>query len=123
MFADDVVLIADSRVALQRACTAFTRWADDNEMQVGFKKCGAMWVGDGKPDDVAPLLLQGATVPEVSSYTYLGIAIDDQLRASTMTLHRTQQGSAALHALRPTLGNAHIPMAMRVMLVKSILIP
>ncbi|RKO97189.1 hypothetical protein CAUPRSCDRAFT_4224, partial [Caulochytrium protostelioides] len=123
MFADDVVLVADSRDALQRACTAFTRWADDNEMQVGIKKCGAMWIGGERPDGTAPLLLQGAAVPEVASYTYLRIALDDHLRPSTMTRYRAQRGNAALHALRPTLGNAHLPVAMRVMLIKSILLP
>ncbi|RKO96370.1 hypothetical protein CAUPRSCDRAFT_11939 [Caulochytrium protostelioides] len=45
MFADDVVLLAESRPELPRACDHFTRWVEALEMAVGIAKCGVMTIG------------------------------------------------------------------------------
>ncbi|RKO96957.1 hypothetical protein CXG81DRAFT_3338, partial [Caulochytrium protostelioides] len=124
MFADDVVLLAESRLDLQQACDHFTEWVVTNEMAVGISKCGVMTVGaTSTPMDVPPLLLQGQVVPEVAIYKYLGIQITDTLSVAAMVADRAAKGATAYHALRPTLQSSTIPAALRVQLVKSVLLP
>jgi hypothetical protein len=78
LFADDLQLLTPTALVLQAQCDIVTKWADDNCMVVGIRKCGI--IGNCGMD----IILQGQVVPLVKSYKYLGLphsSTDIQLTA------------------------------------------
>ncbi|OMJ08754.1 Retrovirus-related Pol polyprotein from type-1 retrotransposable element R2 [Smittium culicis] len=78
LFADDLVLLADSEVGIRENLLVVEKWASDNEMSFGISKCDALAVG-GSFEHPDILELQEQRVPIVKKYWYLGDLINDDL--------------------------------------------
>ena len=128
LFADDLVIMAPSRARLERMLQSLDGWAQRNEMEFGIAKCGVM--GVGFPRYQARLRrephrwqLGGEAIPVVESYTYLGLLLQADLDLNAMAAARADKGWSVLHTLRPVLSCSSIPLAMRLRMVKYILVP
>lgn len=100
------------------------RWADEWEMSVGAKKCGVMVFGDSTETlRSRSWTLQGQQVPVVESYTYLGIEIHHDMDLAKSAQAITTRTRKALFSLRPALTNSAIPVAVKVMILKSLVLP
>lgn len=127
LFADDLVIMAPTRSRLVRMLQQLDIWAERNEMSFGIAKCGVMGVGHHfmtrlhrEPDRWQ---LNGERVPIVDSYTYLGLLFNSNLDLKVMSADRASKGWKVFHALRPVLSSSRIPLAMRLHMLKYILVP
>jgi exonuclease III len=127
LFADDLVLISNSRSHLRQALQLIDAWAATNEMKFGAGKCGVMGFGDGALDQLAqdpvPFRLGGEEIKIVESYVYLGVPFTSPVDLAAMSLARAEKGRRALNPLRGVLACVSIPLTLRVRVVKAILVP
>lgn len=121
LFADDLVLVANSPADLQTSLDAVSTWATHNEMSFGLSKFGVIQFG---PIPFAPLrtfFLLGEPVPEVTQYTYLGVIftadLDLTLWVQTLISKITKIKFAASHVL----SNKDIPIHLRVLVVRALI--
>ena len=125
LFADDDVTVAEDPAHLQRALKALDKWAKQNAMIFGIRKCGIMTVRGRTQTATPPRIfrLGKSPVPNVAEYKYLGILISSDLSMTPHVERRANKGTLALNALRPVLGDWSVPLQIRRMLVTSILVP
>jgi hypothetical protein len=126
LFADDLVVFAESETKLQEALTALDKWANLWEMEFGVNKCG---VFVHAPDDSRLVLLpdaiqlSGQSVPVVEEYKYLGVQVDANCCLETAVDQRAVSARKALGSMRPFLSTTSIPMNIRLMMLKAALLP
>jgi exonuclease III len=123
MFADDVVLLAPDESKLRRLMHQVEVWADKWEMSIGAKKCGVMVCGESTNSLNSSWTLQGQEVPVVDSYTYLGIEIHNDLDLTKSAKAISVRVNKALMSLRPALVNSSIPVGVKVLMIKSLIMP
>lgn len=127
LFADDLVVMADTQENLIRVLTAIQRWGDKFEMRFGVKKCGIMGFGADAIEAVRDMadqwLLDGQIIPVVSEYTYLGVPIRSPIDLEAIVEDRAQKGRRCLQGIRPVLACVSIPLNIRIRLVKALLVP
>jgi len=128
LFADDLVLIAPTKEDVEEMLSKLTRWLDVNEMEVGISKCGIMAVGSLQ--DQASLSerpdrwqIAGKVVPVVTDYRYLGIVFRRELDVVDMMSERLVQARKVVLATSPFLKSASMPMIMRVLVLKAVVVP
>ncbi|OMJ16689.1 hypothetical protein AYI69_g7739 [Smittium culicis] len=119
LFADDLVLLADSEVGL-RENLLVVKWANDNEMSLGISKYGALVVG-GSFEHPDILELQGQTVLIVKEYWYLGVLINDELDLLKFCRHKFEKAEACYANIRRLLSSKSVPMASRVLFLRGVL--
>jgi hypothetical protein len=97
------------------------------EMKFGILKCGVMGVGGNAKRKVRHWenrwLLQGELLPVVTEYTYLGLLFTHDLQSEAMVQQRAAKGNAALDALTHVISNRNIPVYIRILMVKAIIVP
>ena len=126
LFADDLVVFAESEAKLQEALAALDKWANLWEMEFGVNKCG---VFVHAPDDSQLVLLpdaiqlSGQSVPVVNEYKYLGVQVDANCCLETAVDQRAVSARKALGSMRPFLSTTSIPMNIRLMMLKAALLP
>jgi exonuclease III len=127
LFADDLVLMSNTRTSLQAALELVQSWADTNEMKFGVGKCGIMGFGTGANErlqrDPTRFRLHGAPVPIMDSYTYLGVPFQSPIDLKAVADTRAEKGRKVLNTMRGVLGCSKIPISLRVKIVSAILIP
>ena len=90
LYADDLVVLANTSEELQRALSHIKAWSDAWRMQVndgaGKTECLLMSVASPRPANPAPLMLApGQPVHYVESYKYLGYIVRNDLRDDDAT--------------------------------------
>jgi len=127
MFADDVVLLAESGAELAAALARVSTWADTWGMEIGHRKCGVMVFSypqkGGQPHPAAVAaqeaaaeaqwVLQGEAVPFVREYKYLGVMIDHDMALDGNIAYRVKQATKALHRMRPFLCDRSVPLTIK----------
>ena len=127
LYADDIVLMADSVEKVQLQCDMLTKWCDRNEMRVNAAKCGIMvfnFTGDldlhGSDERVS---IQGSTIPKVNSYTYLGVEIDTNLSESTMIKKRIEVCKRTILDYQRFLSSTRVPLMAKTTCIRAIIQP
>lgn len=128
MLADDVVALAAGRRRMQRHADHIGVWCERWEMRVGLDKCGVMVVGPRSDELQArlhqrPILLSGQPVPVVDEYKYLGLLFRRDLDLGVMARGRLAKAEKVLGMLRPFLAVESVPLAVRVAVVKAVVLP
>lgn len=139
LFADDAVGLDEDIIGVQEFCDSVNTWCVQNEMKVGITKCGILEIpplvgGQGDMED--PILteahpardalrIMGELVPIVEEYEYLGLVLNRNIRQVEQQLakQRREKGWKCLMAMTPFLSGSSFPIAMRIQVVKSVLIP
>ena len=123
LFADDLVMMAESQEQLGTMVGRLERWCQRWEMKVNASKCGVMQIGvDSAADDLIVQIGEDR-VPVVKAYTYLGCHFTHDLDIEAMARHRAKIGSASLEELRPFIANGTIPIWVRRHVLTSIILP
>ena len=143
LFADDLVAIDSTRHGIERQAGMIASWCHDWGMKVGIKKCGIMCVGE-KEDQAAvreherlrvcPIRMARQVqekgrivrtvmeqVPVVDEYTYLGVLVRRDLDLKAMAKGRLKKAERALGSIQPFLATQAIPLMMRAMVLKTVL--
>lgn len=124
MFADDTVLLAETRQELVEKLGVIKAWTDENSMEVNPSKCGLMEITtDQSAPHLEPIPFSGESIPVVSEYTYLGVELNRKLDLSQSAMYRVRRGQETLATIRPTLASNRVPLAYKRMLVHNVLIP
>ncbi|KAI4293489.1 hypothetical protein PAPHI01_2763, partial [Pancytospora philotis] len=119
-FADDTLIFAKDAVDAQAKMDRVEGWMTANGMRINVKKCGVMVVG---PSTAVPLIYQGAVIPRVETYVYLGIELNESLDYKAMAQFRLQKGRSALGAMTNVLRNQEISLEFKRWLVSGVLVP
>ena len=84
-FADDIVLISDDPIKLQKLIDICEAWSEKNLMGFNTSKCDVM-IFNGPPGD-AKFTLSGKTLQVVESHKYLGITITSKYVTNLFRTH------------------------------------
>ncbi len=129
LFADDLVATTGSRKNLEHITRHLENWMTENDMRVGIHKCGAMRVGiHGGSQNALELeperwAIHGDNIPIIESYQYLGITFRADLDLHQMVADRLEKGRKLVAALHPFLRSMTVPMHMRMVVVRAVLLP
>jgi exonuclease III len=133
LFADDTTCLFDSPAQAGVGHKRLSDWATKWHMRVNANKCGCMIVVpmEGEEAELVLtaisdfethpeyLLVQGAAMPLVDKYTYLGVVTTDTLDLDAVIHDRVTKGSRALATLAPFLRNQSIPLFIRATVYKA----
>lgn len=120
MFADDVVVAAENHESLERKVKSIELWADRWKMTINPSKCGIM---STVREDDNKILLKNGEIPNVEEYTYLGIQLSKKMKIESIVKRGTDRGRGTLAQITPLLANRRTPLVVKVMIIKSILVP
>ena len=120
LVADDSLLVAKSVADLEVALKRAESWAQIHNLRFGLKKCGIMMIGPAiqteanvKTLERAKIMLQGAPIPVVTSYTYLGGVFQSDLSFEGVIADRCRKAQGSISTIMPVITNASVPLAMR----------
>ncbi len=128
MYADDLVIICDNEISLQRMIDRCAEIMQAIEMEANVAKCAIMdmklwddrqtnfefiWRGSGRDDPV----------PLKQEYKYLGGYFDNKLSWEKHVSNVTRKAYHAFSKLRPYLCNRIIPVNMRIQAFNSLITP
>lgn len=127
LFADDLVILADSASKLSQVLTIVQAWGTKYEMKFGVPKCGIMGFGSDAMENIRDnanlWVLDGQSIPVVMEYVYLGVPIRSPVNLDVIVSDRASKGSRCFQSIRPVLGCNSIPIGIRIRLLKALLIP
>ncbi|MCO5547140.1 hypothetical protein L7F22_000582 [Adiantum nelumboides] len=121
LFADDLVLLADSPESLQTSLDKVSEWAMTWSMKFGIDKC--MVTGDLLDLTMRIFLLGGEMVPVGETYKYLGIDVDSNFSIERIVKERADKGRKSLHACHHLLANRAVPIWSRLIAFKACMYP
>ena len=131
LYADDLVLIAESRENLQTLIAKVADWATKWEMQVNTDKCGIMTFPppstEGSDSTDVTYSISDRVIPNVKEYVYLGYRlasgtdVKDIHRA--MILDKSQVVGESIKKLRHFYINRAIPIYAKTLVLRTIIIP
>jgi len=129
LFADDLVLAAESKKQLWRVIAGLAQWADINRLPVNVAKCGIVVVCPKNKKrkelekelekEVQQRSIDGNPIPIVSRYTYLGVPLNGKMSCNVMAKSRLKKGRGALSVIRPLLLNEFIPICTKADVIYS----
>ena len=93
-------------------------------MSIGATKCGlTVFNGDLSEVRREEWKIQGQNIPVVDKYTYLGLEVRNDWDLSEIAAERAERARRALSALLPALSNSLIPLNVKAMMFKSLVVP
>ncbi|OMJ27037.1 LINE-1 retrotransposable element ORF2 protein [Smittium culicis] len=120
LFADDAVVLAESPAELQIALEKLSAWSNKWEMQINQEKCGVMGI-NGNTGMLFTVM--GKPINQVTEYKYLGVLFNDKWNNLSALKNNRENGRKAFHSMYYFLTKKDIPTAMRVSLIRTVLIP
>lgn len=132
MFADDIVVLADSPEGLRTQLEHIQLWAERWEMECGVSKCAAMLILPSDERHLNPVeilqsegswRLHNENLPLARQYRYLGFEFTDDLTTTAhMNLSRIK-ATRAFGSCQRFLTNKSIPIAIRALAYKATILP
>jgi hypothetical protein len=117
LFADDAVILAETKEQLAAEIERVYGWARTWEMQVNVDKCGIMVFPEEDTLAIDP------SIPMVKSYRYLGVQITEDLCPMKMAKGNVGKGIKTVDSLASFLRKADYPVQLELILVKAKLLP
>jgi hypothetical protein len=126
LFADDVVLFADSREDLQRMIDIVASYSHKWRFEENLGKCGVMtvWANpSSKRSEPAALKFLGQAVQEVEQYKYLGVIMHETLLWEKHIERIAAKANAARVKFQRVLTNRRLPVRLRLHVYKTYIMP
>lgn len=131
LFADDAVALANTTLELESLLRKICVWSARMELSFGISKCGLMHF---TIDPLAPSQdtifqdktiwqIDGAAIPVVNNYTYLGLDFFRNSCLKKMCQARTEKGRKTLFHFKPFLTCPSIPIFAKLRILYSIVMP
>jgi hypothetical protein len=128
LFADDMVLVAETVSQAQFQLDALGIWGTRWGMTFGVKsdgsKCAVLPIGSYTTQEVdaVQLMLHGHRLPVVSRYQYLGIPITSDCSTEPARAEALARGTKALAKVRHLLANNTLPTMSRVLIFNNVVV-
>ncbi|THH27478.1 hypothetical protein EUX98_g6712 [Antrodiella citrinella] len=141
LYADDLILLEENLLRARGACEKLADWAKKWGMELGLQKCGVM-LWSTSEEEIAlysdtEFDTPAGRIPQVDRYKYLGIWVDRSLvnhrsgpgegEVSGLELQHSkaqaQKGERAVHQMRPLLTDRNCPLALKVDLIRNLIMP
>ena len=128
LFADDMVLVAETVDQAQLQLDALGAWGTRWGMTFGVKpdgsKCAVLPIGSYITEelDAVQLMLHGHRLPIVSRYQYLGIPITSDCSTEPARAEALARGTKALAKVRHLLANNTLPTMSRVLIFNNVVV-
>ena len=127
LFADDLVLLAESPEQLHLNFMEVVKWCEKWEMAINPEKCGVC-VFHGAVEHWRSLsnmdwVVNNVAIPITEKYTYLGISFDCNVSKMNMAEERVGVGRRALSSWSRVLTNTSVPLRAKVRIIKSMVVP
>ena len=100
LYADDVVLTADSAAGLQEMLDRLFDFCRANSMFVNMDKSEVVVFGGGQQRPTAVFTYNGASLPIKSGYVYLGMRFEDGQRSKAAITAAVARAGKAMHAVQ-----------------------
>jgi hypothetical protein len=132
MFADDIVVLAESAEGLKQQLTHIDLWTQRWGMECGVRKCAVMLVLPSHETHLDPLeilqsegpwLLNNETLPLARQYRYLGYEFTDDLSFKTHLDINRMKAKRAFATGHRFLTNKSIPLTIRNVAYKAMVLP
>ena len=98
-YADDIVLICNSRKGLQQQLNILEGWCVENKIDINLSKTQVMCFWEHNNSNRTDIKFNGTKIMEVLKYKYLGIWVDNRLNFQTCAEMLSKSGSRALGSL------------------------
>lgn len=121
LFADDLVLVANTPAALQHSLDAVSKWATYHEMSFGLSKCGVIRFSPTPVPRLRTFRLLGEPVPVVKQYTYLGVIFTSDLDLTPWVQSTLTKVARVQHITSHLLANKDIPVHLRLIVVRALI--
>lgn len=127
-FADDVAMIAPDRDTAMHQQLAASKWMDTWKMKANAAKCAVMIIEPTTyhiplTHDPNDWKLQGQSIPITQEYTYLGIHLNDQLDLLRTATFRIKKATAVKNMCLKFFWSNRIPLHLKIVVLKAIIIP
>ena len=124
LYADDIILFAESKVDLQALLDVAAEWADKYHMEFNVKKCGRLMLrtNEGAIIDEPvkfDFKIQGQSIPHVASYKYLGLWINQKMYTPEIIQERVKATQVAFARISPVLKWKHLSLQVKMSLVQT----
>jgi hypothetical protein len=125
LFADDVVLFANSREELQKMIDVVALYSHKWRFEENLGKCGVMSVlaASSKPSKPASLEFLGRAVKEVHQYKYLGVIVHESLLWEQHIKRIADKALAARTRYQRILTNRRLSVRLRLHVYKTYIMP
>ncbi|OIR55588.1 MAG: uncharacterized protein A8A55_3666, partial [Amphiamblys sp. WSBS2006] len=107
---------------LRKAVVQVELWASKWEMEINPAKCGVLSFGTSAEVKVGVVTQQGP-IPDLESYTYLGVEITKALSRMAMAERRRKKGLECLFMLEKKLRSPSLPIGHKTLLIRGIVMP
>ena len=122
LFADDTVLVADSREKLQSLVNAFGVVCERRKLNVNVSKSKVMWCNrEGRQG--LHISLNGKRLEEVNCFRYLGVDVKSDGRSEVEVAHRMEKGMQVFGALGSVWKGKGVSVEAKVGMYESIVVP
>lgn len=125
IYADDILLISDTKIKLQKAIIEWTETLKERGMTVNTKKSKVMMVARTE-EQIEPIRMEcdGEVLEQVDSYQYLGITIHETGKIQMEIRNRIKKTTAAYFSISNTLfGKKEIEKKTKTRVYQAILEP
>merc|ERR1712002_376084 len=123
MFADDTVLVGDSKEKLERLVQEFGNVCRRWKLTVNEGKSKVMRIGKNGEEDEVNISLNGRMMEEVGIYRYLGVDISNGSGLDEEVNHRIGEARRARGALKDVWKKRHISREAKVGMYEGIIEP
>ncbi|MBL4694681.1 RNA-directed DNA polymerase [Candidatus Gracilibacteria bacterium] len=135
LWADDLVVLAETPNMMGEVLTCITRWCDTWKMEANALKCAVLvFCSEGNTEEVGRLrelnlgseplfAIQGVRVPVKEHYKYLGVWVSGDLSWQREMDERLKRTSNALNAKARILRCHTIPARLRLLVLESTVVP
>ena len=120
-YADDIALIANTPIALQRAVDNWNDKLKSMDMKINKNKTEIMVVSRERHD--MEIKIEGVPLKLVENFKYLGVNVNEKCDMGTEINNRIGNYTKSLRLLYPLLKEKSIPTRVKVLIYKTILRP
>ena len=118
LFADDLVIMANTQRELQAALEVLDKYCQLWRLQVNLKKCKAVLAGKAKLN--GPIKYRGEPMEVVKEFIYLGVPIQGMGGWGGAIKRGIEKAKKRITKLRRILGDRRLPIALRSELVRLV---
>lgn len=122
MYADDIVLIADSKKKIQRLIDIWVEEIEMLKMEVNIEKSKIMIINEREQDNTQ-IKCKDIKLEEVTTFEYLGSIITNDGNIDVELANRAKKSNKLYYALRALLGKTEMNIETKLRIYNTIILP